>query len=208
MSTRAVITVKSADGKDVRRLYAHGDGYPYYLGTRVSNFVDLAPRLDGNSPSRKVQTSVYGGSRYGRLSGLGRAYAGMYNVSVEPDKFVPALITYLTTKGYSGLYLTDRDPEKESQEGDGTDIEWHYVITLGSDFGKKAKLESYYYNSSKHRFVKKAGSMKSIVAAEKRADEIARQKYKAEQEAKTKITVGPRRTVQRKTGKSGLGTIR
>jgi hypothetical protein len=131
----------------------------------------------------------------------------MYNVSVEPDKFVPALITYLTTKGYSGLYLTDRDPEKEIRD-DYTDIEWHYVVTLGNDFGKKANLDTYYNDYDKKKFIKKAGSMKSLVEAERRASEAYRRKTEKERGTKT-IVVARKRTATRKgTGATGLGTIK
>lgn len=211
MSTRAIITVQSADGKDVKRLYAHGDGYPSEVGAIVANFAKVAPSFETNAGGKSYK-AAYGDwksnnpakreGRYHKFSSLGRAYSSMPNITVEPDKFVPALITYMTTKGYGGLYLTDRDPEKEAAakghgEKYGTDIEWHYVVTLGKDYGAKPKVETFeskaygpqevlyidqrgkkvMYGSLQH-FVSRGTNMDKVVEEE----EDQSRKYREEQE--------------------------
>jgi len=182
MSTRAIITVKGSSefAREAQRLYAHGDGYPSHVGIMVHNFLKVAPSLAGGG---KVQSAAWGSGpkpgRYRAFSGVGRAYATMHNVLGEPDKFVPALISYMTNKGYGGLYLTDRDPEEEIK-GDGyTDIKWHYLVTLGP----RPKLDAYEFDFSKKQFVKQSASIPELAEKEqienrKRAAEYEKAKAK------------------------------
>ncbi len=227
MSTRAIITVKSADGKDVKRLYAHGDGYPPTVGMLVYNFATkIAPTLDINSPNSRVRKAAWGDDkkgtegRYHKFSGLGQAYATMANVTVEPDKFIPALITFMTTKGYGGLYLTDRDPDKEAAERQnghgGTDIKWHYVVTLGKDYGGKPTVDAYtaeaygpkvpgWINSatgkptmigSREHFVKRGPSIPALAEKEERDRKRMQKKYeKEDRERKAKEEAAKKGTV-------------
>jgi len=182
MSTRAIITVKSANGKEVPNHHAHGDGYPSTVGMMVWNFAKLAPRIDQNAPqSKRLRTAAWGdfskgtAGRYRSMPGIMRAASLMANTSVEPDKFVPALIAYMATKGYGGIYMTDRDPEKEAAakgrgEEFGTDIEWHYVVALGRDYGDKLEVETYEatdYGPRKPLFTDEHGKVVTIGSLQK-----------------------------------------
>lgn len=203
MSTRAIITVKQKvegegpkspgikyAGEEIRRLYCHGDGYPSYLGIRVYNFLNAVKSMGQHGKVHKKvwDWSTSGGrSRYEKISPRGRAYSSMANVLWEADQFLPALTTYLHSKGYGGTYLTNRDPEEEAKR-DWTDIEWHYVITLPPFLkAAKPKLEVYEHMYDEHRtpkgwFVKKTASMPELV--EKELEE--RRRYRAEYEKKQK----------------------
>lgn len=209
MSTRAIITVKGTveyaggeTSEEVQRLYAHGDGYPSHVGTMVHNFLKVAPSLGG---SGKVQKAAFGDwgktptteGRYRSFSGAGRAYATMHNVMAEPDKFVTALTAYMINKGYGGLYLTDRDPVEEAK-GRGTDIEWHYVVTLGP----RPKLEVYEYDFDAKRFVKKAASIPELAEQELAAHRKWRAEY-AKKQAKEK-----RATKKRARASGGVRGLR
>lgn len=189
MSTRAIITAKDASGSfDVRRLYLHGDGYPSGVGILLSNFLKVLPSL-GQFGSRKVHRAAWGDwkkgleGRYQRFSGRGRAYATMHNVAAEPDQFIPALSSYLMSKGYGSVYLTDRDPVKEAKE-DWTDIEWHYVVTLKLD--GKPKLEVYEYDYDKKGFKRRSRSVEELAEAEQREWRRRQEEYEQEQKSKKK----------------------
>ena len=202
MSTRAIITVKGVD--KTSRLYCHGDGYPSGVGTVLNNFLKVLPSL-GQYGTRKVQKAVWGdwekekSGRYDVVSPRGRALAGMYNVAVEPDQFVPALISYLMSKGYGGIYLTDRDPVKEALE-DWTDIAWHYVVNLNPR-GGKPKLDVYEstVEGDKWSFKKHHRSLEELVEAERA--EWRRNK----EDNKKKQTAAKRKT---KSPKGGPGSVR
>jgi hypothetical protein len=122
MSTRAIITI--TDGKKTQRIYAHGDGYPSGVGQLVKYFTNIAPGIDRNSGFKKYVPNQ-----------KWSPYASVSNVSTHTGKFVAGLLGYLWQKGYTGAYLTDRDPITEEP----TDIDWHYIVTLPGDYGTRAK---------------------------------------------------------------------
>jgi hypothetical protein len=206
----------------------------------VYHFAKIAPAIDVNAGG-KVRNAAFGDwrsknpakqeGRYSKFSPLGQAYSLMANTSTEPDKFVPALITYMTSKGYGGLYLTDRDPVKEAAarghgEEYGSDIEWHYVVTLGKNFGVKPKVDVYhdaYYGgpdgSTYQKFVKKASI--PVLAAKEEEEQRKRiaayeKEQKEKEEAKGKpidsaailenLAVERRKTKAAKTRRSQPGT--
>jgi hypothetical protein len=205
VSTRAIITVKGEG--DTRRLYAHGDGYPSGVGAMVNNFLKILPSL-GQFGSRKVQTAAWGDytrgkeGRYKKFSGLGRAYSLMSNVAAEPDQFVPALTTYMNSKGYGSLYLTDRDPEKEAKEEPyGTDIEWHYVVTLNPT---KPRLDVFSHDHNKG-FKRHSQSIDELIEAE----QAEWRRYQEEQRQKAApVAKKKARTVSRKRVSSQIKGMR
>jgi len=242
MSTRAIVTVKSADGTETRRLYCHGDGYPSEVGKLVYNFAKFSPRIDGNSSGSTMQKVAFGDwsskdpvkreGKYHKLPPLGQAYSTMYNVTVDPDKFVPALISFMINKGYGGVYITDRDPVKEAAEkghGDeyGTDIEWHYVVTLGKEYGAAPKVdvfESIAYGPKKllyrdsngkdvmygslQKFVSR-GSVPQAIALEERKYRAQQEKEEAEKKLnEEKSLLTPLTPIKRGRRKSALTSVK
>jgi hypothetical protein len=128
VSTRAIVTI--VDGKDTQRIYAHGDGYPAGVGQLVKYFAAIAPGIDMNSEFKKrIPNQKWS------------PYAHVANVSTHTNKFTAGLLGYLWQKGYTGAYLTDRNPLTEEP----TDIDWHYIVTLPGDYGSsvKPKLQVY-----------------------------------------------------------------
>ena len=115
MSTRAVIMAR--DKRERWSLYCHGDGYPSGLGKMVSDFVDLAPKIDPNNRD------------YIRPVSYDDPYKFVSNVSSEAGKFIASLAGYLWQQGYTSAYMTNRDPRRELEER-GTDIRWLYEIVL------------------------------------------------------------------------------
>jgi hypothetical protein len=165
MSTRAIVTAVSSDGKEKYSIYCHGDGYPDVVGELVRNFVNLAPRIDGNV-GRQVQHAAFGHGekegRYHKFSQMGQAYSTMFNVSAEPSKFISVLIGYMQSKGYGGVYLTDRDPIAEAAKkghGDpyGTDIDWFYKVVMDGKGGLKLQVYKSTDYGPKHELYKTGG---------------------------------------------------
>ena len=113
--TRAIVIVR--DGEGEWRLYVHGDGYPGWLGQHIWDFVHLAKRTDPNCRQYAGDSAPYDSP----------------NATREANKLACDLITYLNTRDkYHRVYLTSRDPAKETQTEWGTDIEWVYYINIGS----------------------------------------------------------------------------
>ena len=160
MSTRAIVT--AVNGGEKWSLYCHGDGYPAIVGRLVKNFAHLAPYIDVNNPKgreamRRRMDIPFEVRRGAKVSG----YQYMANTSYDPSKFIAALAAFMVQKGYSGVYMTDRDPIQEAKQAD-TDIDWYYLVNMNNGNPRVRAYRMEYWGPPKPLYRDESGKMHTI----------------------------------------------
>jgi hypothetical protein len=135
MSTRAIVIIQDAKTGNQEEdkwnenysLYCHGDGYPSYLGNLIEKCLDVAVLVDVNFHKPEGDTYQLIEKKDPRLpSWATNPGYGFPNAAGEACKLSAFLCGYMMLNGYSGCYLTTRDPFKEER----TDIEHVYIIEV------------------------------------------------------------------------------
>ena len=125
MSTRAIVEV--IDERETWRLYCHGDGYPDYLGRILLDICNELAQIDTNCSDVKSKATLDDV----RCPVWPKLWVP--NVASEACKTVAVIAGVLWRRGYHGVYLTTRDPDKEVAE-DGTDIEHLYRVNVSNRY--------------------------------------------------------------------------